>query len=292
MFAQAFKIARKFTRPVIISSRRFDGAVECGIGSMVILNKSGWILSAAHILDSSIAFQRHKKEIVIYNEQKQLLENNQSLGAKQKKRQLGALKPNQKWITNHSFWLGMDGITIAEAHFIKEADLLVARIEPFSPDWVDQYPVIKDPKDLPNGTSLCKLGFPFHSVSATFDENGSNFILAPGTTPVPLFPIEGIFTREIITTNTLNNQQPIKFIETSSPGLMGQSGGPIFDKHGTLWGIQSHTNTVDLGFKPTIKRNGREEVINQFLNVGVGVHPEVIVSYLTDLGVEFELSAY
>ncbi len=43
-----------------------------------------------------------------------------------------------------------------------------------------------------------QVGFPFHSVNADFDEAAGGFRLAPGTLPVPRFPIEGIVTREII----------------------------------------------------------------------------------------------
>jgi len=42
--------------------------------------------------------------------------------------------------------------------------------------------------------------------------------------------------------------------------------------------------------KPTPKDNEVEE--HQFLNVGVGVHPELIVAFLKDNGVKFTLSDY
>ena len=47
MFAEAYKIASQFTRPVIISVRRFDGALENGQAAFVILNKDGWIATVA-----------------------------------------------------------------------------------------------------------------------------------------------------------------------------------------------------------------------------------------------------
>src|SRR5690606_19258234 len=137
------------------------------------------------------------------------------------------------------------------------------------------------------GTSLCRLGYPFHAAMADYDEDNDMFRLAPNTLPIPRFPIEGIYTRAIITDQQYTPEHRLKFIETSSPGLRGQSGGPIFDKHGTVWGIQSHTTSLDLGFKPTVKDGKRDIVENQFLNVGVGTHPEVIVTMLNKLGVSY-----
>jgi len=42
--------------------------------------------------------------------------------------------------------------------------------------------------------------------------------------------------------------------------------------------------------KPTPKDNELEE--HQFLNVGWGVHPELIVAFLKDNGAKFNLSEY
>jgi hypothetical protein len=41
-----------------------------------------------------------------------------------------------------------------------------------------------------------------------------------------------------------------------------------------------------------VKKNGKEVEENQFLNVGLGIHPELIVAFLTDNQVTFQLSDY
>lgn len=114
---------------------------------------------------------------------------------------------------------------------LSEADLAIGRLDPFDPDSVPVFPVFKNPFSLRPGTSLCRLGFPFHEIAATFDEARQRFALAPDALPIPRFPIEGIFTREQIGVHL--NGINVKFVETSSPGLGGQSGGPIFDVNGT-----------------------------------------------------------
>jgi hypothetical protein len=76
-----------------------------------------------------------------------------------------------------------------------------------------------------------------------------------------------------------------RFLETSSPGARGQSGGPIFDVEGTVWAIQSHTRHVDLEFSAELTVKGRKVVENQVLNVGLGADATEIVRFAQDNGV-------
>ena len=129
--------------------------------------------------------------------------------------------------------------------------------------------MVKDPASLRPGTSLCRLGFPFHALTAAWDDQTEQFQLPEGALPAPLFPIEGIFTRGV----RLESSPRPRFIETSSPGLQGQSGGPVFDTEGRLWGIQSRTRHLDLGFSPQLEAAGEQVIEHQFLNIGLAVHP-------------------
>lgn len=292
MFADAYEKASAFTHPIVISVRLFDGTVKCSLGAFVVLNSAGWVATAAHLLAVAPAFQEHSKEIAKHNEQVAAIEQNGQLNAKQKRRKIRRVKSNPEWITNCSFWWGWDGVRSEKITVFPEADLAVARLEPFDPKAISEYPVVKDPSNLRCGTSLCKLGYPFYSIEATFHEETGSFKLAPGTLPVPRFPIEGIYTRNVIVGKSRAGKRKIKFLETSSPGLKGQSGGPVFDVRGTVWAIQSRTTHFPLGFSPKVKKNGCEVEENQFLNAGWGVHPEVIVNFLRDNNIEFQLSDY
>ncbi|MCG2718868.1 MAG: serine protease [Nanoarchaeota archaeon] len=292
MFANAYKLASSFTRPVIISTRFFDKTVECGCGAFIVINDEGWIITVAHLLNPQFAFQQHAKEISDYNRQLQTIQQNQRLDAKQKSEKIGRLKTNPKWITNNSFWWACDGVQLKDIKLLPEGDLVIGRLNPFDPKTINAYPVLKDSITLNIGTSLCKLGYPFHKIDAAFNEANNTFKLAPGALPLPRFPIEGIYTRNVMAGKSKDGKYDIKFLETSSPGLRGQSGGPIFDVKGTVWAIQSRTAHLPLGFSPKIKKNGQEVEENQFLNVGWGVHPELIVSFLKDNGIKFNLSDY
>jgi hypothetical protein len=293
MFANAYKLAKEFTRPVIISTRFFNKTVECSCGAFIIINNEGWIITVAHLFETDSIFQQHVKEISNYKSELQAIQQNQRLNTKQKNKRTKQLKTNPKWITNCSYWWGCDGVQLKDIKPFPEGDLVCGRLEPFDPSTISIYLVLKDPtSNINKGTSLCKLGFPFHEIKASFDETKNTFELAPGSVPPPLFPIEGIYTRDISAGRTKDGKYEIKFLETSTPGLRGQSGGPIFDINGTVWALQSRTHHFQLGFSPRVKKDGKEVEENQFLNVGWGVHPELIVAFLKDNGVKFRLSDY
>jgi len=289
MFAKAYDIVKDFTKPVIVSTRLFNGQVDSSVASYIVLNKEGWILTAAHVFDSYINFQKHKKEVEEYKEKVKVIESDTRVYKGKKNKSIEKIPCNQKWITNILFSWSVEGINSFQVTVNREIDLAVAKLEPFDTHNVRHSPVFKDPKGISIGTSLCKLGFPFYKVKTEFDELKGvfRFDMASG---IPRFPIEGMYTRNILAGKTQDGKYEKKFLETSSPGLRGQSGGPIFDTEGVVWAIQSHTRHFPLGFSPLVKKGGKEVEENQFLNVGVGVHPEVILAFLADNEIKFSLS--
>ena len=106
---------------------------------------------------------------------------------------------------------------------------------------------------------------------------------------MPRFPNDGIHTRVVIFVDE-KSKRKVEFIETSSPGLRGQSGGPIFDTEGNLWGLQSRTFHHSLGFSPKIKIKNKEFEEQQFLNVGVGAHVKEIIKFLDKHGIKYTTS--
>ena len=81
-------------------------------------------------------------------------------------------------------------------------------------------------------------------------------------------------------------------VEMSTPGLRGQSGGPLFDTNGIICGMQSETVQYHLGFDEQsieIISNGRRTntVNHSFLNVGRCVHVDAIKEFLTQVNVKY-----
>jgi trypsin-like peptidase len=292
MFSKAYELARQYTHPVIVSMRFFDKSVESGLGSFIILNDEGWIVTAAHILDSAFAHKQHVQELKVYNDQVDGIKNNKKLNSKLKTRQFKRLKPNNKWITNFSFWWGHDIFKINHFEILRENDLAIGKIENYDKKFQKIYPSLKRPDNLKNGTSLCKLGYPFYQVKTDFVEENGSFKLDPKVFPIPIFPIDGIFTRNILAGKSHDKKFNIMFLETSTPGLKGQSGGPTFDINGNIWAIQSQTKHLELGFSPKVKKGKKEIEENQFLNVGWGVHVDTLIKFLTEKKVNFEITDY
>jgi hypothetical protein len=51
MFHTALAIAEQYTQPVIISRRAVNGKCSSSIGSYVVINAEGWIVTAGHIIE-------------------------------------------------------------------------------------------------------------------------------------------------------------------------------------------------------------------------------------------------
>ena len=178
----------------------------------------------------------------------------------------------------------LDGLSFRDVSILGELDVALGRLEPTNL-LAGPYPTFKNPDiGFRPGRSLCRFGFPFEQIAVSFDPARSAFSL--DQLQLALFPIEGILTRIIAGTGT-----PAQFIETSSPGLRGQSGGPLCDSRGRIWGIQSRTAHLPLGFNPTVTANGRTFEEHQFINLGWAVHVRLILEALRARGVQVDVSA-
>jgi hypothetical protein len=293
MFSKACSIARNFTKPIIISHRTHSGECKAGIGAMVIINEDGWFVTAWHIIQQIKKLQELNQQYKDLMSQREALENDEKIKNHEKIRRLKSdLKINPNAVTNFSFFGGWQEVQMGKIHYLTEVDLAIGQLTNFDKSKVSSYPEFKvSNSPMDQGKSLCKLGYPFHSIQPTFD--GTNFNLPAGSLPVPIFPLEGIFTRKV---NVKSNSPtppafPLMFIETSSPGLRGQSGGPTVDVNGIIWAIQSQTRHMPLGFGDE-KHTGKdaEHLKHQYLNVGWGIHAETITSFLKEKGVSFRSS--
>ncbi|HEY6074797.1 MAG TPA: hypothetical protein VIV15_15800, partial [Anaerolineales bacterium] len=131
MFADACKLAGRYTYPVVIARRYFDRSVECGCAAFIVLNKEGWIATAAHLLAADESLQQSCKEISAYYGKVISIQGRDDLTVDEKRRKISRLKTNPKWVTNVSFRWGHDGMRIREVRLLPEADLAVGRLAPF-----------------------------------------------------------------------------------------------------------------------------------------------------------------
>ncbi len=286
MFKDAYEIAKEYTQPFVVAIRFFDKTIEGGLGSFIILNEEGWLMTAAHNFGASFGFNEHQKELTIYNEKIERINTNNKLKDSKRKALLRAIKPNKKWITDFALLLGGQTINIEKYYIYGKHDIAFFKIDKSAIKDLKVFPKIIDPTKIKSGTSLCKLGYPFVEFTPTFNEATNQFELPDDLLPLPLFPIEGIYTRNLIDSEEEGGIN-VQYLETSSPGLKGQSGGPIFDNEGNIYAIQSKNVTIPLGFTGSVKIKGKMIEENQFLNVGIGVHPLTLKYFLDKHGIKY-----
>jgi len=140
---------------------------------------------------------------------------------------------------------------------------------------------IRDSTQIKPGKFLCRYGYPFVEFkNYAYDPIADNLDFTNEPVSTPAFPIEGMVTRL-----AAPNGQQITEIELSTPGIRGQSGGPLFDNKGIVYGLQATTLSYHLGFDeqrlPIISKGKKIHVVNHsFLNVGRCIHVEVIKDFL------------
>ena len=131
-----------------------------------------------------------------------------------------------------------DKITSLDCHLHPTLDLAILIFKGFSKVHYQGHARFKsDIEDIRQGKQLCRLGYPFPEFS-NFKYNYKTDDLEwtkEGNQLSPTFPIDGIITRMLAPNGKITG------IEMSSPGLRGQSGGPLFDHEGVIYGMQSST---------------------------------------------------
>jgi hypothetical protein len=287
VFSKAYEIARHFTLPIVLSKRTVGGECSATIAAAVLINEDGWIVSAGHVFEEMIALSEEESATQQALAAIAHIEADASLNRQERRRSTAqARKPKKTAVERWSPWFGQPG-RIERVLTIPGSDIGIAKLVDFKPVPGAVYPVFKDPtRGYDPGTSLCRLGFPFHHIVPTYDPENLLFRLPREAIPLPLFPNEGILTRFIelvpldpITLEELPPLQvPRKTFETSTAALPGQSGGPIFDAEARIWGIQSATISYSLDM------NTPEQ---QYYHVGVGIHAETILAIFKEHGIEY-----
>jgi hypothetical protein len=290
MLTRAFASAYQYTRPLIILKRLENRTIAAGVGTFFLINKDGWAITAAHLIAELAAAEQHKQEHDKYLQECALIDADTVLSEGKKKHRKGQLHRNFEWITKLSCWWGGNGVTMASGivHSDVQADIAIVQLAGIQNLNVTEFPKFASVKrPLQPGMTMCRLGFPFNSINAQFDEALQDFVVPPMAS-IPMFPNDGIHTRVAIEVHPPNNRQ-VAFLETSSPGLRGQSGGPIFDRDGIVWALQSKTSSLPLGFNTEYISEGRKRPApEQFIHVGLGTHVQHIRDLLGRCGVKFE----
>jgi len=150
---------------------------------------------------------------------------------------------------------------------------------------VEIFPKFKRPSGVVAGTSIVRSGYAFNETKCSFDETKQEFLNE--TQSSPLFASEGIVSRNLIISEPVSGVT-VYLVETSTPGLKGQSGGPLLDTDGAILAIQSSTVCLDLQFDAVSADHNGKYKERQFLNVGRGIATQTLESIFSQHGIEAE----
>jgi len=292
MFIDAIERAQLFTRPVHSISRNYGSTViQPGAATLFFINAEGWALTCKHVANQLIVGNQIAANRQAFNSECPNLRGHKK--EKQLKRELERKYGFSKQTTfelYNRFLNCVEGNLNFEIKLHDKLDIALIHFTNFSRLLCDSFPVFAaNGADLKQGMFLCRLGFPFPEFTnfAYNSETDTIQWTTSGKPNTPRFPIEGMVTRHLS-----GDDSSIIGFELSTPGLRGQSGGPAFDRDGTIWGMQAATAHLDLNFDVDQKvlRNGVKRKVSDsaFLHVGHCIHIDALKSFMTQEGVQFQ----
>ncbi|MBA2499326.1 MAG: trypsin-like peptidase domain-containing protein [Chitinophagaceae bacterium] len=285
MFEKAIETALQFTRPLHTITRSYGGLIMPGSSTLFFVNNHGMAITCKHVAQLIPGAENINKTYNNFRE-----ERNKLLKDGKFKRSLQGLEIKYKYHKESSIQLKnnfincFDKIEQITVHTHPELDLAILVFKGFNEiKYQSHAKFIKTSSHIKQGKYLCRLGFPFPEYSNFKHDQDKDDIewTQTGQASSPAFPIDGIITR--LAANAQG--QPITGIEMSTPGLRGQSGGPLFDTLGNVYGMQYATRHLHLGFdirdKEILHAGEKKKVSNfPFLHVGLCVHVDRIKEFL------------
>jgi hypothetical protein len=295
MFVNGIEVAARFTRPIHSIIRTYGSSVvQPAAASLVMVNADGWALTCRHVTNNFAAADQLKVKWDAFRAARALLPDRPEPKRRRELRNLESqygFGPRVVVEVRNVFVSCIDGPLHARwfNHPNPTCDIALVKFDHFTALHCTTFPVFASVgADLKPGKFLCRLGFPFPEFSNFEYDQAADEIrwTATGRQATPWFPIEGMVTRN------LSDGTTIVGVEMSTPGLRGQSGGPLFDVDGRVWGIQSATNHLDLDFDvdQEVVRQGEKKRIREsaFLHVGHCVHVDVAKEFMRTHSVAFD----
>ena len=290
MFVEAIRKLSSCTRPVRFISRTCGSSmVVPGAATLFYVNENGCALTCAHVAREIIRAEEVNRNYAEFRKELSALRKDGKYAAEKKfaerRHNLGPGRTAQLRVS----FSGLTGLKSFRINISEKYDLALIRFV-CDPPAETPYAVFLDDSSLVQpGKMLCRLGYPFPEFTDfAYDAQNDEIVWTKeGNASTPRFPIEGMITRHIG-----EKDGTVSGIEMSTPGLRGQSGGPLFDENGIVYGMQSKTHHLHLGFdmkKEKMMINGGEEIINNqpFLHVGQCVHVDIIRDFLEQQQVKY-----
>ncbi|MEP6711357.1 MAG: serine protease, partial [Ferruginibacter sp.] len=288
----AIESVANYTRPIHTIMRTYGGKqLIPGAATIFFVNENGYavtckhvvelIASADHINQQFNNFKKERQQILNHPKYKQLLKG---LELKYK------YQPDTIIQVKNNFVDSVDAMSGFTWHVHPTLDLAILKFNDFGKIlYTDCAKFIKDETVIKQGKFLCRLGFPFPEfTNFTFNNTADDIEWTnTGVAVSPRFPLEGMITRFLA-----DQAHGLFGIEMSTPGLRGQSGGPLFDESGNVYGMQFSTKHLHLGFdlvdKEIMINNTVKKVTDySFIHLGQCIHVNAIKAFLAEHNVPF-----
>ena len=292
MFVKAIETAAKFTRPIHTISKAYrSNDITPGAATLFFVNDKGYAITCRHVVDLLNQSEGISKNYTAFKTERDKLPRNGKF-----KRNLNELKKRFKIEDKttvqlkNTFVNCVDKMSGFTWHLHPNYDLAIFKFNDFNKLHCQEFATFKkDSNEIQQGKFLCRLGFPFPEfTNFKYDDQKDEIEWTKeGIHDSPRFPIEGMVTR------FLGDGKGGKFgIELSTPGLRGQSGGPLFDSSGLVCGMQSSTRHLHLGFdieNIEILSKGQKKKVSDysFIHLGQCIHVDVIKEFLKQHNVDF-----
>jgi hypothetical protein len=291
MFKTAIEKVGQFTRPIhFISNVYGEQVVRPGAATLFFVNDEGVAITCKHVTSLIKQSGQITQQFENFQKEKALLQKSGSYNKKIKelKAKYGYDKPNNACQLLYQMVDCVDLKTI-DVFEHPVYDLAILKMQGFSKTYYTSHATFaRESTELQPGIFLCRLGFPFPEFT-NFNYNDQTETISWNNENIRMvrFPIEGMVTRHFGDKNG-----NIFGVEMSTPGLKGQSGGPLFNSEGLIYGMQSMTNHLHLGFdmnNQEMYSEGRKiKITNQpLLHVGNCVHVDIIKQFLKEHNVVF-----
>ncbi|PQB06812.1 serine protease [Polaribacter filamentus] len=292
MFVKAIEEVGKFTRPIHTISRNYkEKTVSPGAATLFFVNELGCAITCKHVVDligNRANINSHYNNFI---KEKATIGKNNKFNKRMKDLEAKYNFKSDILVQLYEEFIGCTTELNFNYRWINHPkyDLSILIIDDFkNPAYQSYATFLKDTSVLKQGKYLCRLGYPFPEfTNFEYNEIDDNIEWTnTGVSGTPRFPIEGMLTRHLI------DEGKVFGIELSTPGLKGQSGGPLFNEQGLICGMQSMTNHLHLGFDMKnfeYKTGGKSiKITNQpFLHVGHCIHADIIKEFLTDNKIKF-----
>lgn len=295
MFTTAIETVANFTRPIHSILRTYGGKqVIPSSSTLFFVNDQGYAITCKHVVELLLSSENINQQFTQFKSERGHLINDGKF-----KQHIRGLELKYKYNPDsfvevrNNFLDCIDSMSGFTCHVHPTYDLAILKFNDFNRIMYTGYArFLKDGADIKQGKMLCRLGFPFPEFTNFRYNEAADQIewTQEGVVQSPRFPLEGMVTR------FLGDASGVIGIELSTPGLKGQSGGPLFDQNGVVYGMQFSTKHLHLGFdlidKEIMVNNRAKKVTDySFIHLGQCIHVDVIKKFLRENNVPFEEAA-